>query len=1665
MLQDLISSGRWTECSVPVGKEGTLITVACFYGISGAGSDKQRARANEKLLAACLARALAAGDTPYFLLLDTNIPIPQSHSLSQAIGHCKLIDVVADRWHNDDPPPTYLKGGIREPIPTGTPNSSRIDLVLTNAAGHALIDDVSLRWDLAWKDNLDHVPIDVVLKEEPTDFTIDQVLPVEPIDLRKIVKPTEGDGNRLYHLLLQHPVHRGKLEEIIGKKDSDGAHLEWSRAATNYLLTLEYLAEFGYSIKDSSDEFLGNIIDSVIHRRRDKATTERGSLRKTQAVPVTSRIAKGTILSLNSIAKMVSKFRARCRSLASIVRVFGANAYERLDYVSLTAKISKKAHKVVDQTIQDGDLRDPQRITALADAAEGLLREIQSDRQKDRVETWWNRLYLGWRQEGAKSFYRALKCENLNPRASFPDPKNNHKHTADPRRIAQLFRDEWEQHVYKRDENLPADLWPGFKESYGNFIDKIPEIPKGPLTAVELQNQVNRMWAGGAPSLDGWRPSETRLLPFMAWQERRHVEHLFTRTGCLPAVYHQVPVSMLRKKDGMTPLQHRGISVFAVHYRIAGCAWWHRVMPAFQRWVHPAASGGLPGRECMEAAWDAQIAIEFAFLERSKVSAILMDYEKFFDTFDCDFFAQLFKEVGMPEEIATLFSSMYAGIQRRLKISGHLDSPLTSSCGAGQGDSFSLLAALIIVSIEFRMLDARWPKVLKGSVVDDRNLVGTAADVIGATRDCMAFDKKAGLRNNLPKFLGMANNLEDRQLLASTIFDGHPLKVTDETALVGFGLTTKRAVHRKRQDERCYRAIDTAHRVTGLKPPDPLRNIAVQAAVLPAACYGNIWAFPSAGVLGRLGTATIQVIYGHRHGLRCPELISTLFIDPIRACPLAAIVYRNLMDIRRLLCKNATRREAFCINLELAQECDLDNVNGPAHGLLSLASAIGCRVELAKNGNDVSLVSDDAGRSISLLSSNTPLVKWNLRDFATRQILNQLQQRIMPDQDGKYGRKDLVGITSVIDRHATLALSSSPSGCGVDSHRTRFALRIILSGAPMYGDRLAAAKLIPDDTCCHPHCQGARCTAEHWLYECPRNQNNIDQFRKDFNSVRDKAVRVRPSNGATLDRLILLPCLRLCGICPHPDTQMPQFSWNDEYEKDLQHLHQRLGEIGNSADFETLNLLRWQTVNGKEYVKCYTDGSCLYPTDPYLAIGGWALFFHNGCMKNSSAPLRTPVQSSYAAELRAIAEAIVSATRPLIVYCDCQSIVKQLNRFLATGDRAGDHELAPELWDFVYLALENALPKGWILFQWIPGHLDSSSKKTKRENMLASGDILIEDIQGNVEADHMADAAAKRHAFPVDMHSQADHRRDLTVVTQRHLVRSWLLWCDLTREARDDLKFLGEPSLLLQDEFSDAFSDAKGQFIDDWADSELLEDPFSHLQPQNTDFDDPLEGDLLGSIDMDGNELPSYGSINSPGPTQTVTLLDSVPQSDYVLRSTVAGTSIEPGISLASSPTSLPSPTVHLPEFTVDATVTQAEGVRGGMGLPADEVPTETPSVGASHARSPSDGCLTYDLSANITDKVASPGSLAPAPSSTPPVQPLSPSELRAQQACGRVFNGTLAEIAGQLRQTFPFYSWNIKSLPTFTLSFRKEISWKNGTALKQGFTYGEADAVRWWLG
>ena len=121
----------------------------------------------------------------------------------------------------------------------------------------------------------------------------------------------------------------------------------------------------------------------------------------------------------------------------------------------------------------------------------------------------------------------------------------------------------------------------------------------------------------GAGGLDGWTPAEFKLMPAVIWEDRVLVEECIMRARKYPSVYYHAPIVLLRKGEGRTPKQHRGITILITSYRQASCIWWDRMRKPMLKWVHKGACGGLPGTEPTLAAWDAQHDLERALLRNA----------------------------------------------------------------------------------------------------------------------------------------------------------------------------------------------------------------------------------------------------------------------------------------------------------------------------------------------------------------------------------------------------------------------------------------------------------------------------------------------------------------------------------------------------------------------------------------------------------------------------------------------------------------------------------------------------------------------------------------------------------------------------------------------------------------------------------------------------------------------------------------------------------------------------------------------------------------------------------------------------------------------------------------------------------------------------------------
>ena len=129
----------------------------------------------------------------------------------------------------------------------------------------------------------------------------------------------------------------------------------------------------------------------------------------------------------------------------------------------------------------------------------------------------------------------------------------------------------------------------------------------------------------------------------------------------------------------------------------------------------------------------------------------LLDYHKFFDSFDPRFYAKMLKDMGVHHDFATLFLDINTNAKRRIKIGNTYGRELNTYNGIGQGDPKSLFVALLYITVQFRLLDDEHPEITKGAVVDDRNLRGKPETMESALKCTFQVDEAAGHLTNPKK--------------------------------------------------------------------------------------------------------------------------------------------------------------------------------------------------------------------------------------------------------------------------------------------------------------------------------------------------------------------------------------------------------------------------------------------------------------------------------------------------------------------------------------------------------------------------------------------------------------------------------------------------------------------------------------------------------------------------------------------------------------------------------------------------------------------------------------------------------------------------------------------------------------------------------------------------
>jgi hypothetical protein len=308
--------------------------------------------------------------------------------------------------------------------------------------------------------------------------------------------------------------------------------------------------------------------------------------------------------------------------------------------------------------------------------------------------------------------------------------------------------------------------------------------------------------------------------------------------------------------------------------------------------------GGIPNHETAEVSWDAQSDIELAFIMNRKLTICLMDYLKFFDSMEPVFMSKLMIATGFQPSFVNLNLDLYQNMKRYIKIGNSYGKPFGSANGLGQGDSYSLMVALTMVSIQFDFVADKFPNVKMGSAVDDRNIRGTTEDVCEAYQAMADFDKATGHYNN-PKKLAMTSTCpKERSKLAKFVAGAddkgnnvYPRIFKTET-LVGDYINVSRSPARQQSEKRVEYTAQTAQRTVKCPSGDALRARAVATLVIPRLLQGTQWTFPATKSIARLRYIILAAIWSTKRLMRCTEIVIALLADPTKIDPWAATIVR-----------------------------------------------------------------------------------------------------------------------------------------------------------------------------------------------------------------------------------------------------------------------------------------------------------------------------------------------------------------------------------------------------------------------------------------------------------------------------------------------------------------------------------------------------------------------------------------------------------------------------------------------------------------------------------------------------------------------------------------------------------------------------------------------------
>ena len=308
-------------------------------------------------------------------------------------------------------------------------------------------------------------------------------------------------------------------------------------------------------------------------------------------------------------------------------------------------------------------------------------------------------------------------------------------------------------------------------------------------------------------------------------------------------------------------------------------------------------------------------------LEGKDRAAATLDYTKFFDRFDPDFYMKMLKEMGYPGGLADMQIDMYKEFIRHIKIAGTYGEPVQSECGMGQGCCLSLIAANATVAIEFLMLQEKAPEVEKSAFIDDRTLDAEKVQQLEvAIKEVVKMDQMMGHSTNVDKSKVLATTRRTRKQAGQMEIGGLKLNLVNDFKLLGHRCTAAHRFVIQDADEAALEARIRVNRVATLPLDYENKLNILKTSPLKVFVAATQWGRAKVASISILTSEVLRVVWGKTRKLRAKEVVLGLLHEATDYHPRSAMIWSSIANARRMMMKDDKILQQAKETCEMIQE-------------------------------------------------------------------------------------------------------------------------------------------------------------------------------------------------------------------------------------------------------------------------------------------------------------------------------------------------------------------------------------------------------------------------------------------------------------------------------------------------------------------------------------------------------------------------------------------------------------------------------------------------------------------------------------------------------------------------------------------------------------------------